>query len=54
MHLYIGTVLIKVLITIPFVFIARILVATYRYVDDISEPAYNTNIILNNQFGAEV
>ena len=46
--LYMGTVLIKVLITIPFVFIAKLLVVAYRYIDDIHEPIYNTNFILSN------
>lgn len=54
LNLYIGTVLMKVLVTLPFVFVARILVSIYRYVDDIYEPVYNTDIISSNQLGAEV
>ena len=45
-NLYIGTVLIKMLITIPLVLIARLLVGIYRQVDGINEPLYNVNIIL--------
>ena len=44
--LYIGSVLVKMLITIPFVFIARMLVGIYRRVDEINEPLYNTSLII--------
>lgn len=39
--LYIGSVLVKMLVTIPFVFIARILVGIYRHVDGIKGVPYN-------------
>ena len=42
--IYIGSVLIKMLITIPFVFIARILVWIYRQVDVIHEHPFTTGI----------
>ncbi len=42
--IYIGTVLIKMLITIPFVCIARILVWIYRQVDLIHEDPFNIGI----------
>lgn len=47
-NIYVGSVIIKGLITIPYVLIARVLVGIYRLVDDINEPAYNAGIILSN------
>ncbi len=44
-NLYIGSVLVKMLITIPFVFIARVLVGIYRQVDGKYEHPYNVGII---------
>ena len=44
--LYVGSVLIKMLITIPFVFIARLLVGIYRQVDDKHELPYNIELML--------
>lgn len=44
-HLYVGSVLVKILITIPFVWVARILVSIYRHVDGKNEPLYNVGII---------
>ena len=45
---YLGTVFIKVLITIPLVFVARILVAIYKQVDGKNTPPYNEEFILNH------
>lgn len=45
--IYAGSVLTKMLITIPFVFLARILVGIYRLVEDKNEKPYNTGLILN-------
>lgn len=47
-NLYFGSVFIKVLITIPFVLIARILVGIYRGVDERNDPIYNENLIQTN------
>ena len=44
-HLYIGSVLTKMLITIPFVFIARMLVNIYRQVDGHAYPIYNQSLM---------
>lgn len=46
--IYVGTVLIKILVTIPYVFIARILVFLFRYIDKLNNEAYNPNFLLNN------
>jgi len=51
-NLYIGSVLVKMLITIPYVFIARILVGVYRQVDGNNEPIYNVDIIVARQHTA--
>lgn len=47
--LYIGSVLVKMLVTVPYVFIARILVGIYRHVDGINEPVYNVDIIVTGK-----
>lgn len=46
--LYFGSVLVKILVTIPFVFIARILVGIYRHVDEKNDPIYNKGMIQAN------
>ena len=51
---YLGTVLIKVLITIPLVFVARMLVAVYKQVDGKHTPLYNEEFILNHSMGEGV
>lgn len=43
-NIYFGSVFIKVLMTIPFVIIARILVGIYRQVDNIKDYPYNAEI----------
>lgn len=44
-HIYVGSVFIKTLITIPFVLLARLLVSIYRHVDGIIELPFNLEII---------
>lgn len=44
-HLYVGSVLVKILVTIPFVWIARVLVGIYRAVDGITEPPYHVGMM---------
>jgi uncharacterized PurR-regulated membrane protein YhhQ (DUF165 family) len=39
-----GTTLLKILITIPFVFVAKLLVLYFRYVDNVETPLYNKNL----------
>ena len=46
-NIYVGSVLVKILITVPFVLIARVLVSIYRKVDGKNEMPYNPGIILN-------
>ena len=48
-HIYVGSVLVKVLITIPFVLIARILVSVYRQVDGIHEQPFNINLMQRSE-----
>lgn len=47
-NLYLGSVLIKILITIPFVLIARVLVTIYRRVEGINDSIYNLSMIQTN------
>lgn len=45
--IYIGSVLTKIIISLPFVFLARILVGIYRLVEGKSELPYNADFMLN-------
>ena len=44
-NIYAGSVIVKVLITIPFVLMARWLVSIYRQVDGISEQPYHVDFM---------
>lgn len=46
-NLCIGTILTKIIITIPFVMMARVLVFLFRKIDDIGIKAYNISFILS-------
>lgn len=39
-----GTSLVKIILTIPFVFVAKFLVVLYRYIDKIDIPLYNQSL----------
>jgi len=41
----IGTSMIKIMVTLPMVFIARVLVVAYRYIDDIKITAYHPGFV---------
>jgi uncharacterized PurR-regulated membrane protein YhhQ (DUF165 family) len=45
MKMLLGTIFIKLLITIPFVFLAKFLVVLYRYIDAIDIPTYNKDLV---------
>ena len=44
-NIFIGSVLVKILVTLPFVLIARVLVGIYRRVDGIHEAPYNLDLM---------
>lgn len=46
--IYLGSVFIKILITLPYVLMARILVSIYRRIDKINEPVYNLSMLQAN------
>lgn len=47
--LYVGTVLTKIFITIPFVIIARVLVFLFRQIDGIKSESYNNEFLIYNE-----
>ena len=46
MNIFISTSLIKLMVTIPYVYMAKFLVIIYRYVDGIEPEVFNKNLAI--------
>lgn len=48
MQMFLTIFIMKLIVTIPYVYLAKILVCVFRYVDDIELNTYNKNLVMNN------